>query len=88
MDRLELAVNGYPPSLFFAQLLEGSHSYYMRGLQSEAVRIHRAVPESCYRLAATFLDEGGEEDADCYYLRVRQRNDQWAWVTPVWIERG
>jgi Protein of unknown function (DUF3604) len=87
-DRLELAINGERIRHTLAELLEGARGHYMRGLQSEAVRIHRAVPEPCYRMAETFIDTRPEQGTDCYYLRVSQRNDQWAWVTPVWVERG
>ena len=27
------------------------------------------------------------DEANYYYVRVRQRDGQWAWSTPIWVER-
>jgi len=32
-------------------------------------------------------DNQPERDTDFYYVRVRQRDAQWAWSTPIWVER-
>jgi hypothetical protein len=86
-DRLQILVNGQRIDHSLAELLAGARAHSMRGLLSEAVRVHRAVPEACSRLEGAFTDAAPESDTDFYYLRVRQRNDQWAWMTPVWVER-
>ena len=32
-------------------------------------------------------DTEPERDTDYYYIRVRQRDQQWAWSSPIWVER-
>ena len=81
--RLNVNGNHYEHSL--ATLLEGSRAYFMRGLVTEAVRIHRAVPIDCYTFKERFSDDASESGVDCYRLRVSQRNNQWAWLTPIWV---
>lgn len=49
------------------------------------VKIGRAEPESRYTLAASFTDRLGDDRPHCYRLRVRQRNGQRAWSSPIWI---
>jgi hypothetical protein len=29
--------------------------------------------------------EGRERETDCYYVRVRQHDGEWAWSSPVWV---
>jgi len=81
--RLNINGNHYEHTL--ATLLEGSRAYFMRGLVTEAIRIHRAVPIDCYTFKERFSDDASESGVDCYRLRVSQRNNQWAWLTPIWV---
>ena len=71
--------NGQAFSHTLAELLEGSRSHFMRGWLSEAVLFNRAMPymEDCEP----------ENDTDFYYIRVRQKDQQWAWSSPIWVER-
>ena len=32
-------------------------------------------------------DKEPQRDTDYYYVRVRQRDGQWAWSSPIWAER-
>jgi hypothetical protein len=84
---VRLNVNGNHYEHRLSSLLEGSRVHCVRGLLTEAIRVHRAVPESSYRFEDTFVDSEPERDTDYYYLRVSQKNDQWAWVSPVWVSR-
>lgn len=81
--RLNINGNHYEHKLM--SLLEGSRSHFMRGLLTEAVRIHRAVPVSCYIFKDTFSDYESGGGVDYYRLRVSQMNNQWAWLTPIWV---
>ena len=56
------------------------------GWLSEAIRIGPLVPLAECCVSAEWQDEPGEE-VDRYYLRVAQANGQWAWVSPIWVER-
>ncbi len=59
----------------------------MRGWLSEAVRFNRAAPEDAFRTGTWFVDDQPERDTDYYYVRVRQRDGQWAWTSPIWTKR-
>ena len=82
--RLRLQVNDLQVSVFLQDLLEGSRSYNLRGWLSEAVRIHRAVPQSHYTLEWRG-DDSPEAACDVYRIRVKQQNGQWAWTSPIWV---
>ncbi len=86
---LRLVANGVRRELRFAELLEESDSFYLGGFLSGAVHIHRLVPEAEYAAeleAADSVDAGGSgRGADYYYVRVGQKNGQWAWSSPVWL---
>lgn len=70
-----------------AELLEGSRSHFVIGWLSEAVLFHRAMPESCYTIEHYMEDPEAEKETDYYYVRVRQKNRQWAWSSPIWVNR-
>ena len=69
------------------ELLEGSRSHFMIGWLSEAILFNRAMPENCFKIEHYMEDKTPERDTDYYYVRVRQRNQQWAWSSPIWAER-
>lgn len=69
------------------ELLEGSKAHFMIGWLSEAISFNRAMPESAFKVEEYFVDNTPEKDTDYYYIRVRQRDQQWAWSTPIWVEK-
>lgn len=79
--------NGKRFSHTLAELLEGSRTHFMRGWLSEAVLFNRAMPESCWQVEHFMEDCEPENDTDFYYIRVRQKDQQWAWSSPIWVER-
>jgi hypothetical protein len=68
------------------ELQDGSRSYYLGGFVSPAICFHRAIPENEYTLDFDFLHRQKSNQRDWYYVRVRQKNDQWAWSSPIWVE--
>ena len=78
--------NGKVFSHSLAELLEGSRTHFMRGWLSEAVLFNRAMPESCFMVEHYMEDTQKEKDTDWYYVRVRQRDGQWLWTSPIWVE--
>ena len=83
-ERIVANVNGQEFSYTLAELLEGSHSRFMRGWLTEAVSFNRAVPESGF-LVEFDLEDEASNDEDYYFLRVRQTDHQWAWSSPIWV---
>ncbi|MDR0419087.1 MAG: Tat pathway signal sequence, partial [Prevotellaceae bacterium] len=53
----------------------------------EAILFHRAAPLSSTSIEHYMEDNEPVQDTDFYYVRVRQRDAQWAWSTPIWVER-
>lgn len=80
--------NGHTYEHTLGELLEGARAHFLRGWLSEAVQFGRAVPESGFAVGHYMVDEHAERDTDYYYARVRQRDGQWGWCTPVWVERA
>jgi hypothetical protein len=68
------------------ELLRRGRSHYLRGWLSEAIRIGPLVPLSECTVDAQWTDEP-ERNTDIYRVRAAQQNGQWAWLTPVWVER-
>jgi hypothetical protein len=85
--RIVAGFNGRIFSHSLGELLQGSKAHFMRGWLSEAVRFNRAAPEDAFRTGTWFVDDQPERDTDYYYVRVRQRDGQWAWTSPIWTKR-
>jgi hypothetical protein len=83
--RLTLRGSGLDVLHPLAELLEGSRVHMTAGFASPAVRLHRAVPERDYTLCHSVVDTRPERATDYYYLRLAQRNAQYAWLSPVWV---
>ncbi len=80
--------NGHTYSYTLDELLEGARAHFLRGWLSEAIQFERAVPVSGFAVSHYMVDDKAERDTDYYYVRVRQRDGQWGWSTPVWVERA
>lgn len=79
--------NGHHYEHTLEELLGGSQAHFLRGWLSEAVQFERAVPEPNFCVGHIMVDDKAERDTDYYYVRVRQRDGQWAWTSPIWVER-
>ncbi len=80
------AVNGVELSLPVSDLAEGARSFYTGGFVSPSFVFHRALPEAEYRHAFALSHESAGAEREWYYARVRLRNGQWAWSSPIWVE--
>lgn len=66
------------------ELLISSRSMHMDSYNSHACLVHQAVPDTAYRFRANVKDTPQTEQ-DVYYVEVRQKNEQYAWVSPVFV---
>ncbi len=82
---LQARVNGRELRLPLADLLAGARSFYTGGFVSPSFVFHRAVPAAEYRHEFTLRHTADGARRDWYYLRLRQRNGQWAWSSPIWV---
>ena len=83
---IKAKVNGRVFEHTLAELLEGQRSHLVRGYLDVAVSFHRAVPEEAFTINAGYVDSKRENSTDYYYLCVRQKNNQWAWSSPIWVK--
>ncbi len=79
-------LNGHKERFTIRDLVEGARAGRLGKIDSPSYRFHRAPGWRELEWQATFedLSSAGHRD-DIYYLRVRQRNDQWAWSSPIWV---
>lgn len=77
--------NGKTETVRLDELLAGPRSGYLGGFLTPAYAFHRAVPRAQYRANLDLSHESHGEGRDWYTVRVRQRNGQWAWSSPIWI---
>ena len=78
-------INNKTYHLTLADLKDGTQTYYLDGFVSPAICFHRAVPEKEYTHHFEFSHQIKSPQRDWYYIRVRQKNNQWAWSSPIWI---
>lgn len=79
--------NGKKWKCSMIELCSGAQSRFMNGLVSEAIQIHRAITYNSFAIEHYIEDNEPEKEIDFYYVRVRQKNNHWAWSTPIWVEK-
>ncbi len=84
--RLRATVNGEDYMITLGDLMTGTRTFYTGGFVSPAICFHRAIPHSEYHHHFTFTHHNQTSQRDWYYVRVRQRNNQWAWSSPIWVD--
>ena len=84
--RILVELNGHRFEHPLRELLEGSRAGYLGGFITPAYRLHRCPLPEEYEWHLLFEDEAPTSPAHTfYYVRVRQKNDQWAWSSPIWV---
>lgn len=78
-------INGKKISIPIRLLQEGSISGRLGNIDSPAYCFHRAPFHDEFNWGIE-LDINEFETGDFYYVRVRQKNDHWAWSSPVFID--
>jgi len=84
---VEAVINGQTVAIPLKRLLGGALVGDTQGWHSPAFRFHRAPQQWEYRWQLSLSDgeAGSPGSRDVYYARVRQKNDQWAWSSPVFV---
>jgi len=83
---IEATFNGRTASIPLRKLIAGARTGHLGGIDSPCYRFHRAPLFHEFHWNFSWLDHGKTEDN--YYIRVRQRNDQWAWSSPIFIRQS
>jgi hypothetical protein len=88
--RIVATVNGKRYTQPLCELWRGACTFNLGGFVSPAFCFHRATPrqETSHRHAFLHhrLPGDARQQPDWYYVRVRARNNQWAWSSPIWVE--
>ncbi|MEQ9033117.1 MAG: DUF3604 domain-containing protein [Aggregatilineales bacterium] len=84
--RIIATINNEQYALTLGDLLTGTRTFYTGGFVSPAICFHRAIPRAEYHHHFAFTHINQTSQRDWYYVRVRQRNNQWAWSSPIWVE--
>ena len=80
---VEAVLNGRAARFPLTRLLAGARTGRLGGIDSPAYRFHRAPLPWEFEWVFSFEDEA--EGEDVYYVRVRQKNGQWAWSSPIFF---
>ncbi len=83
---LQLDINGRQMMVTVEELLESSRSMHMDSYNSHACLVHQAVADTAYRFHMNIKDTPMSEH-DFYYVEVRQRNGQYAWISPIYVNK-
>jgi hypothetical protein len=85
-SRIQAVVNGQTSERLLGELIEGARAAYLGGFLTPAFYFHRAIPSREFLLSVSMDHRAGRSARDWYYVRVRQKNNQYAWSSPVWVE--
>lgn len=77
-------LNGKKVEWPLAKLMKGARSGVLKDIDSPAYRFNRAPEPNQWKWNGEWEDESKE--GHNYYMRVRQRNDQWGWSSPVFLK--
>lgn len=83
--QLLACLNGKHVSLNLEEILVGGQSGFLGGFISPAYRFHRAVSVQEYAITHQINDRRDSMENGWYSLRVKEKNDQWAWSSPIWF---
>jgi hypothetical protein len=81
-------INGRELNVSLADLLKQSHVEYLDQFLSPAFCFHKAVPAAAYTCAITYEHRVDSRKPAWYYVRVRQKDGQWGWSSPVWLREA
>ncbi|MBC7254893.1 MAG: hypothetical protein H5T66_02150 [Chloroflexi bacterium] len=84
---LQVTLNGVREEASLGELLEAARGVHIKPYNAEAFLLHRAVPEWAYRFYAEWVDDAPQGQTDVYDAEVRQVNGQYAWLSPVFVEK-
>lgn len=84
--RLWADFNGKYVEVLLETLLKGSQGEPIDEMPAPSYRFHRAVLPWEFDWSFSFDHCVQENEEGFYYARVRQKNDQWAWSSPIFMK--
>jgi hypothetical protein len=70
----------------FSELAESNEMLFTGDFPKESAMLHRLIFQENFKSDFTFTDRDSGKQADWYYLRAVQANEQYAWSSPIWVE--
>ncbi len=85
---VQAVINGRDLRLPLRYLMEGARAGRLRKIGSAGYRFNRAPRRREFDWLCGYEDNVPRTSSspDVYYVRVRQKNDQWAWSSPIRVE--
>jgi len=83
--QLYARLNGKEEVVSLGELLQCARSGYLSGLLTPAYRFSRAATQAEYTWQGSYAHQALEAGRSWYYVRVRQKNGQMAWSSPIWV---
>lgn len=83
---LSCIINNQLVEISLQSLINGNQTGYLGGFLSPAYCFDQLALKDTYRKTISMDHESIGDQRDWYYVRVKQRNDQWAWSSPIWVE--
>jgi hypothetical protein len=71
----------------FEQLARSNEMLFTGSFPKESAMLHRLVFHDHYHTAFTAADRDEGAADNWYYVRVVQANEQYAWSSPIWVDR-
>lgn len=85
--RIVGTINGKSIDVAINDLMQHPQSIYLGAFLTPACFFNRAIPPSESTCQFTVMYKSDGQQRDWYYVRVRQHNGQWAWSSPIWVEK-
>ena len=80
-------LNGQPLRFPLSELMKGAQSGRIGEMESPSYRLARVPAPEELAWRCRVEDTGDSEADDVYWVRVRQKNNQWAWSSPIRVDR-
>ena len=85
--RVFAVMNGVRVEHTLDELMLGARSGSLGQTVAPSWRFNRAPEPKEWNWTFESVDEDDSGEEGCYYVRVRQTNDQWAWCSPVFLRK-
>jgi hypothetical protein len=82
---VQAVINGRKTEFPLDSLFRGSRTGYLDDINLSAYCFYQAPLPHQYQWELEHTDFTDNNSDDVYYIRVKQKNDQWAWSSPVFI---
>ncbi|CAG7636349.1 DUF3604 domain-containing protein [Paenibacillus allorhizosphaerae] len=82
---LHIKANGAEIKTTVGELLGGNRTVHLQPYNSEAIMVHRAIPQQAYTVSEVWTDTLAESECDVYHAEIKQVNGQCAWISPIYV---